>query len=93
MEEVNLSALCMMKQIKILTQQLLRLSEDLVSVNILSALKRMRIPGDILPPWYWCCASMKSYVTHVPASITSISLLGFSHVAATTAASLSIPSV
>lgn len=29
MEEVNLSALCMMKQIKILTQQLLRLSEDL----------------------------------------------------------------
>lgn len=29
MEEVNLSAPCMMKQIKILTQQLLRLSEDL----------------------------------------------------------------
>lgn len=29
MEEVNLSAPCMMKQIKFLTQQLLRLSEDL----------------------------------------------------------------
>lgn len=29
MEEVNLSAPCMMKQIKILTQQLLRLSKDL----------------------------------------------------------------
>ena len=41
MEEVNLSAPCMMKQIKILTQQLLRLSEDLeLALDRISVLEK-----------------------------------------------------